>query len=106
MEILQGTLDLLVLQILEAMGSMHGWAIARRLEQISEDQVSLNYGTIYPALIRLEQKGWIRSNWGTSENNRRAKFYALTKAGRRQLMAEKKSWQEITAFVSRVLEES
>lgn len=105
MEILQGTLDLLVLQILEAMGSMHGWAIARRLEQISEDRVSLNYGTIYPALIRLEQKGWIRSNWGTSENNRRAKFYALTKAGRRQLMAEKKSWQEITAFVSRVLEE-
>lgn len=85
---------------------MHGWAIARRLEQISEDRVSLNYGTIYPALIRLEQKGWIRSNWGTSENNRRAKFYALTKAGRRQLMAEKKSWQEITAFVSRVLEES
>ncbi len=95
-----------MLQILEAMGSMHGWAIARRLEQISEDRVSLNYGTIYPALIRLEQKGWIRSNWGTSENNRRAKFYALTKAGRRQLMAEKKSWQEITAFVSRVLEES
>ena len=106
MEILQGTLDLLVLQTLEAMGSMHGWAIARRLEQISEDRVNLNYGTLYPALIRLEQKGWIRSTWGTSENNRRAKFYALTKAGRRQLMAEKKSWEEITAFVSRVLEES
>ncbi len=106
MEILQGTLDLLVLQTLETMGSLHGWGIARRIEQISDDQVNLNYGTLYPALIRLEQKGWITSAWGTSENNRRAKFYVLTKQGRHQLMAEKKSWQEITAFISRVLGES
>ena len=106
MEILQGTLDLLVLQTLETMGSLHGWGIARRIEQISDDQVNLNYGTLYPAVIRLEQKGWITSAWGTSENNRRAKFYVLTKQGRHQLMAEKKSWQEITAFISRVLGES
>jgi transcriptional regulator len=106
MEILQGTLDLLVLQTLDTMGSMHGWGIARRLEQVSQDRVNLNYGTLYPALIRLEQKGWIRSAWGTSENNRRAKFYSLTNQGHRQLTAEKKSWQQITAFVSRVLGES
>ena len=106
MEILQGTLDLLVLQTLATLGPMHGWGVARRLEQISGDRVNLNYGTLYPALIRLEQKGWIRSSWGTSENNRRAKFYSLTKQGQHQLTLEKNSWQEITAFISRVLGES
>lgn len=106
MEILQGTLDLLVLQTLKTMGSMHGWGIARRIERISDDQVNLNYGTLYPALIRLEQKGWIKSVWGTSENNRRAKFYSLSRQGGQQLVVEKKSWEEIAAFVSRVLKES
>ena len=106
MEILQGTLDLLVLQTLKTMGSMHGWGIARRIERISDDQVNLNYGTLYPALIRLEQKGWIKSTWGTSENNRRAKFYSLSRQGDQQLVVEKKSWKEIAAFVSRVLKES
>ncbi len=106
MDILQGTLDLLVLQTLKMMGSMHGWGIARRIERISDDQVNLNYGTLYPALIRLEQKGWIKSSWGTSENNRRAKFYSLSRQGAQQLIVEKKSWNEIAAFVSRVLKES
>lgn len=106
MEILQGTLDLLILQTLQTIGAMHGWGIARRIERISEDQVSLNYGTVYPALIRLEQKGWIKSSWGISENNRRAKFYKLSSQGQGQLKIEKRSWKEITAFVSRILEES
>ena len=106
MEILQGTLDLIVLQTLETMGSMHGWGIARRIERISNDQVNLNYGTLYPALIRLEQKGWIKSSWGTSENNRKAKFYDLSRQGSHALAAEKKSWWEISAFISKVLEES
>lgn len=99
-------MDLLILQTLHTMGSMHGWGIARRIEKISEDRVNLNYGTVYPALIRLEQKGWIKSSWGTSENNRRAKFYILSIQGRNQLEVEKKSWKEITAFVSRILEQS
>ena len=99
-------MDMLILQTLQTMGSMHGWGIARRIERISEDQVSLNYGTVYPALIRLEQKGWIKSSWGISENNRRAKFYKLSSQGQRQLEIEKRSWKEITAFVSRVLDES
>ena len=106
MEILQGTLDLLILQTLQTIGAMHGWGIARRIERISEDQVSLNYGTVYPALIRLGQKGWIKSSWGISENNRRAKFYKLSSQGQSQLEIEKRSWKEITAFISRVLEES
>ena len=106
MEILQGTLDLLVLQTLETMGAMHGWGIARRIEQVSEDRISINYGTLYPALIRLEQKGWIQSTWGTSENNRRAKFYSFTKRGRSRLAKEKENWQEMAAFVSRMLGES
>ncbi len=85
---------------------MHGWGIARRLEQISDDRVNLNYGTLYPALIRLEQKGCITSAWGTSENNRCAKFYSLTEQGRSSLTREKRSWQEIAAFISRVLGET
>ena len=99
-------MDMLILQTLHTMGSMHGWGIARRIEKISEDRVNLNYGTVYPALIRLEQKGWIKSSWGTSENNRRAKFYILSNLGMSQLEVEKQSWREITAFVSRILEES
>ncbi len=99
-------MDMLILQTLHTMGSMHGWGIARRIEKISEDRVNLNYGTVYPALIRLEQKGWIKSSWGTSENNRRAKFYILSNQGMSQLEVEKQSWREITAFVSRILEES
>ena len=99
-------MDLLVLQTLQTMGAMHGWGIARRIERVSEDRVSLNYGTVYPALVRLEQKGWIKSSWGTSENNRRAKFYSLSSQGQKQLEVERKSWKEIAAFVSRVLEES
>lgn len=99
-------MDLLVLQTLQTMGAMHGWGIARRIECVSEDKVSLNYGTVYPALVRLEQKGWINSSWGTSENNRRAKFYTLSSQGQKQLEVERKSWKEIAAFVSRILEES
>lgn len=96
-----GTLDLLVLKTLEAMGPMHGWGIARRIEQISENALYLNQGTIYPALVRLEQQRWIKSQWGISENKRRARFYALTAKGRRQLNAEEKSWDRITAIVAR-----
>jgi len=101
--ILQGTLDLLVLKTLETMGTMHGWGIARRLEQVADDRIFLNYGTLYPALIRLEQRGWIESEWGTSENNRRAKFYALTKAGRKQLETEQQNWHEMASIVGKVL---
>ena len=87
-EVLQGTLDLMILQSLATMGQLHGWGIARRIEQISQDVLFLNQGTIYPALVRLEQKGWIKSEWGMSENNRKAKFFSITKSGRRQLAKE------------------
>ena len=103
-DILQGTLDLLVLKTLEAMGSMHGWGIARRIEQVSEDALYVNQGTLYPALIRLQQKGWIRSKWGVSENNRRAKFYSLSKAGTRQLKVEEANWERMVSIVARVLQ--
>ena len=103
-DILQGTLDLLVLKTLEAMGSMHGWGIARRIEQVSEDALYVNQGTLYPALIRLQQKGWIGSEWGVSENNRRAKFYSLSKAGTRQLKVEEANWERMVSIVSRVLQ--
>ena len=103
-DILQGTLDLLVLKTLEAMGPMHGWGIARRIEQVSEDALYVNQGTLYPALIRLQQKGWIRSEWGVSENNRRAKFYSLSKAGTRQLKVEEANWERMVSIVSRVLQ--
>ncbi len=103
-DILQGTLDLLVLKTLEAMGSMHGWGIARRIEQVSEDALYVNQGTLYPALIRLQQKGWIRSEWGISENNRRAKFYSLSKAGTRQLKVEEANWERMVSIVARVLQ--
>jgi len=103
-EILQGTLDLMILQSLASMGPLHGWGIARRLEQISEDLLFLNQGTIYPALVRLEQHGWIKSEWGVSENNRRAKFFAITKSGRRQLAKEADNWQRIAGIMSRLLQ--
>jgi transcriptional regulator len=104
-EVPYGTLDLMVLKTLQAMGPLHGYAVARRIEQIAQGSLALNQGTIYPALLRLEQKGWIESEWGTSENNRRAKFYAITRAGRKQLTAEAESWARTVAMVSRLLEE-
>jgi PadR family transcriptional regulator, regulatory protein PadR len=103
-EVLQGTLDLMVLKTLEALGPIHGYGIARRIEQVSEDLLQLNQGTLYPALLRLEQKGWISSKWGVSENNRRAKFYSLTKRGSKQLAAETASWERISAVMARLLQ--
>ena len=102
-EILQGTLDLMVLKTLETMGPLHGYGIARRIEQISEDALQINQGTIYASLVRLLQKGWISGAWGTSENNRKAKFYSITKAGRKQLTAEARNWQRISGVIGRVL---
>ena len=102
-DILQGTLDLMVLQTLEAMGPQHGYGIARRIEQISEDALQLNQGTIYAALLRLQQRRWISASWGTSDNNRKAKFYAITRAGRKQLAAQAENWQRISAVMMRML---
>jgi transcriptional regulator len=102
-EILQGTLDLMVLKTLEAMGPLHGYGIARRIEQVSEDALALNQGTIYASLVRLLQRGWITAAWGTSDNNRKAKFYSLTRAGRKQLHAETKNWERIAGVIGRVL---
>ena len=101
LEMPQGTLDMLVLKTLEAMGPMHGWGIARRIEQVSENLLSMNQGTIYPALVRLEQRGWIGSRWGLSENKRRARFYALTPKGKRQLTEEEARWDRTAALVAR-----
>ena len=100
-DVMQGTLDLLVLKTLEALGSLHGWGIARRIEQVSEDAIRLNHGTLYPALVRLEQRGWIKSQWGVSDNNRRARFYTLTAKGKKQLVAEEERWERVTAIVAR-----
>ena len=102
-EILQGTLDLMVLQTLDAMGPLHGYGLARRIEQISEDVLQLNQGTIYASLLRLQQRRWISASWGTSDNNRRAKFYAITKAGRKHLTAETDNWQRIAGVIGRLL---
>jgi len=102
-EILQGTLDLMVLKTLDVMGPMHGYGIARRIEQISEEALQVNQGTIYLCLIRLVQKGWIDASWGTSENNRKAKFYAISKAGKKQLAAEAKNWERIAGVMDRLL---
>jgi transcriptional regulator len=102
-DILQGTLDLMVLQTLIAMGPMHGYGIARRIEQIGEDALQVNQGTIYLCLIRLVQKGWIKAEWGTSENNRKAKFYSITRAGRKQLVTETKNWERIAGVIGRLL---
>jgi PadR family transcriptional regulator, regulatory protein PadR len=102
-DVLQGTLDLLVLKTLETMGEMHGWGIARRLEQVSENLLQMNQGTVYPALLRLEQAGWIGSTWAVTENNRRARFYSLTPAGRRRLRVEERNWDRMSAVIARVL---
>ena len=102
-EILQGTLDLMVLKTLDAMGSMHGYGLARRIEQLSDAALHVNQGTIYLCLIRLVQKGWIKAAWGTSENNRRAKFYEISKAGRKQLQTETENWGRIAGVIGRLL---
>ena len=104
-EVPYGTLDLMVLKTLAALGPLHGYGVARRIEQIADGQFLLNQGTIYPALLRLEQKGWIASAWGVSENNRRARFYSITAKGRRQLAAESQLWARTVSIVNRLLEE-
>ena len=103
LDLLQGTLDLLVLQTLASIGSMHGYGIARRIEQVSGDEVLLNQGTIYASLVRLQQRGWIAAEWGTSDNNRRAKYYAITRAGRKQLAEETANWKRLSTMIGRVL---
>jgi len=102
-QVLQGTLDLIVLKTLEALGPLHGYGIAQRIQQVSEDLLKLNQGTLYPALLRLEQRGWISSKWGASENNRKAKYYSLTRTGRKQLLAETESWDHMAALMARLL---
>ena len=102
-EIIRGTLDLMVLQTLDAMGPQHGYGVARRIEQISEDMLQLNQGTIYASLLRLQQRRWISASWGTSDNNRRAKFYTITRAGRKQLAAEAENWTRIAGIIGRML---
>jgi len=103
LDLMQGTLDLMVLQTLSVMGAQHGYGIARRIEQVSADSVLLNQGTIYAALVRLQQKGWINAEWGVSENNRKAKFYAITRAGKKQLSRDAEYWQRLSDVMSRVL---
>ena len=103
LDLLQGTLDLMVLQTLAAMGTMHGYGIARRIEQVSGDQVLLNQGTIYAALVRLQQRGWIAAEWGASENHRKAKFYSITARGRKQLAADTAYWKRLAEVMGRVL---
>ena len=100
-DVLHGSLVLMVLRTLDTLGPQHGWGIARRIEQISGDVLELNQGTLYPALLRLDQMGWITSKWGTSDNNRRAKFYSITRAGRKQLAAEAENWERISGILSR-----
>jgi transcriptional regulator len=102
-DLLQGTLDLMVLKTLETMGPLHGYGIARRIEQVSENALILNQGTIYPALLRLEQRGWIKAEWGTSESNRRARFYSLSRLGRKQIEKETENWQRVAATMARFL---
>jgi PadR family transcriptional regulator PadR len=102
-EVWQGTLALMILKTLEAMGALHGYGVARRIEQISGDRLTVNYGTIYPALLKLEQEGYIASDWGVSENNRRAKYYRLTRAGKKQVDKETRDWQRTTDILARFL---
>jgi PadR family transcriptional regulator PadR len=102
-DVLQGTLDLMVLKTLHAMGPLHGFGIARRIEQLSEDVLELNEGTVYTSLVRLQQQGWIESKWGTSENNRKARFYSITKQGKKQLERETENWERIAGVIGRVL---
>ncbi len=103
LDLLQGTLDLMVLQTLTAMGSLHGYGIARRIEQISNDEILLNQGTIYASLVRLQQRGWIAAEWGISDNNRKAKYYVITKSGRRQLAKDTAYWDRLTNVMGRVM---
>jgi transcriptional regulator len=103
-DILQGTLDLMVLKTLEAMGPLHGYGIARRIEQLSEEALLVNQGTIYLCLVRLVQKGWIQAEWGSSENNRKAKFYSISKSGRKQLIAETENWERVSGVIGRLLQ--
>jgi PadR family transcriptional regulator PadR len=103
-EIMYGTLDLLVLRTLQALGPQHGYDIAHRIEQVSQEVLHLNQGTLYPALMRLENGGWIRSKWGTTENNRRARYYSITKSGLKRLEQETRNWEEMSAIINRVLE--
>jgi transcriptional regulator len=102
-EVLQGTLDLMILKTLQALGPLHGFGIARRIEQVSRDVLQLNEGTVYTSLLRLQQQGWIAAEWGTSENNRKAKFYSITKHGQKQLAAETENWERISGVIGRVL---
>jgi PadR family transcriptional regulator, regulatory protein PadR len=103
LDLLQGTLDLMVLQTLASMGALHGYGIARRIEQVSGDEILLNQGTIYASLVRLQQRGWISAEWGTSDNNRRAKFYSITKKGRKQLAEDAVYWNRLSSVIGRVL---
>jgi PadR family transcriptional regulator, regulatory protein PadR len=105
LDVLQGTLALMILKTLELMGALHGYGIARRIEQTSGDLLSVNYGTLYPALLKLEQEGYISSEWGVSDNNRRAKYYRLTRAGRKQVQRETHEWEQTTAILARFLAE-
>jgi PadR family transcriptional regulator PadR len=102
-EVLQGTLDLMILKTLHALGPLHGFGIARRIEQVSRDVLQLNEGTVYTSLLRLQQQGWIAAEWGTSENNRKAKFYSITRGGRKQLEVETENWERISGVIRRVL---
>ena len=102
-DVLQGTLDLMVLKTLDAMGPLHGFGIARRIEQLSEDVLQLNEGTVYTSLLRLQQQGWIASKWGISENNRKARFYSITRLGKKQLDLETENWERIAGVIGRVL---
>jgi PadR family transcriptional regulator PadR len=102
-EVLQGTLDLMILKTLQALGPQHGFGIARRIEQVSEQVLKLNEGTVYTSLLRLQQQGWIDSDWGVSENNRKAKFYSITKRGLKQLATETENWERISGIIGRVL---
>jgi PadR family transcriptional regulator, regulatory protein PadR len=103
LDLLQGTLDVMVLQTLEAMGPQHGYGVARRIEQVSGNEVLLNQGTIYASLVRLQQRGWIAAKWGTSDNNRKAKFYSITKTGQKQLVQDTAYWQRLSGVMGRVL---
>jgi PadR family transcriptional regulator PadR len=102
-EVLQGTLDMMILKTLHALGPLHGFGVARRIEQVSEDVLTLNEGTVYTSLLRLQQQGWIESKWGSSENNRKARFYSITKKGLRQLAVETENWERISGVIGRVL---
>ena len=103
-EILQGTLDLMVLKTLDVMGPMHGYGLARRIEQLSDEALQVSQGTIYLCLLRLVQKGWITAEWGTSENNRKAKFYAISKGGRKQLVTETRNWERVSGIIGKLLQ--